>query len=459
MKKCVSILVGLLPVFVLSLPGRAGFSGQAQQPFAFIHAVIIDGNGGAPISNGTLVIRGDRIEAVGRAEDIGVPPDAQVKDLAGKVLMPGLADMHVHLLGGWDGEAVDMLGYRRYLNALLYAGVTTVLDTGNVKPYIIQLRQEIAAGRLLGPRIYCAGPLIDGPDPLWPPITQTVSSVEQIPRIVRQLKADHVDIIKVYVGLSNPMLWALAAEARKNSLPVFVDQSWRNGFPDLAAAGITAFVHTPDIITGDEMIKTLKERGVRFISTLAVVEAKSRRRLEDLRFLEYPLVKDTTPPDFVAGVRAEAMRCRESKEWNSGPREQNMKRFMQQSANLKKLFDAGLFIAAGTDAPYPGVFQGEGIHREMELLVEAGVPPMDAIVMATRNAARLIGAGGEWGTLEPGKLANLLVIQGRPDQRIQDMRNIDRVVRLGRILDRERLKLNPDTDPGFLPVAPVSAIK
>lgn len=153
------------------------------------------------------------------------------------------------------------------------------------------------------------------------------------------------------------------------------------------------------------------------------------------------------------------MRCRESKEWNSGPREQNMKRFMQQSANLKKLFDAGLFIAAGTDAPYPGVFQGEGIHREMELLVEAGVPPMDAIVMATRNAARLIGAGGEWGTLEPGKLANLLVIQGRPDQRIQDMRNIDRVVRLGRILDRERLKLNPDTDPGFLPVAPVSAIK
>ncbi len=193
----------VLPVLVLGFLAGAALSGQARRPLAFTHAVIIDGNGDAPISNGTLVVRGDKIEAVGRAEDIEVPPDAQVSDLGGKVLMPGLADMHVHLLGGWDGEAVDMLGYRRYLNALLYAGVTTVLDTGNVKPYIIQLRQEIAADRLLGPRIYCAGPLIDGPDPLWPPITQTVSSVEQIPKIVRQLKADRVDIIKLYVGLSN----------------------------------------------------------------------------------------------------------------------------------------------------------------------------------------------------------------------------------------------------------------
>jgi imidazolonepropionase-like amidohydrolase len=373
--------------------------------------------------------------------------------------MPGLADMHVHLLGGWDGESVDMLGYRRYLNALLYSGVTTVLDTGNVKPYVIQLRDEIAAGRLPGPRIYCAGPLIDGPDPLWPPISYSISSVEQIPKIVRQLKADRVDIIKAYVGLSNPMVFALAAEARKNSLPVFVDQSWRNGSLELAAAGISAFAHTPDFITGDETIRMLKERGIKFISTLAVVESKSKRRLEDLAFLDHPLVKDTTPPGFLADLRAEARRLRESKEWNSGPKQQNLNRFKQQSANLKRLFDAGLLFAAGTDAPYPGVFQGEGIHREMELIVEAGVPPLGALTMATRNAAELIGASGEWGTLQPGRLANLLVIKGRPDQRIQDTRNIEMVMRLGMILDREKLKLNPDTDPGFRPVSPVSSSK
>ena len=432
-------------------------SSRTARPIAFTHAVIIDGNGGTPIENGVLVVRGDRIEAVGPAESVSLPADSVVTDLQGKVLMPGLADMHVHLLGGWDGESVDMLGYQRYLNALLYAGVTTVLDTGNMKAYIIQMRDEIAAGRLVGPRIYCAGPLIDGPDPLWAPISYSVTSVEQIPKMVRQLKQDRVDIIKAYVGLSVPMVWALAAEARKNSLPLFVDQSWRNGSPELAAGGITGFAHSPDFIFGEEAIGMLKQRNIKFISTLSMVEAKSRRRLEDLAFLDQPLIKDTTPPDFIADLRAEAKRLQESKQWNSGPRQQNLNRFKQQVFNLKKLFDAGLIFAAGTDAPYPGVFQGEGIHRELELLVEAGVPPLKALTMATRNAAELINAGSEWGTLEPGKLANLLVVNGRPDQRIQDTRNIVAVMKLGKTVDRDKLKLNPATDPGFRPVSPVSS--
>ncbi len=449
-------------LYVLFVFGLCGYSaaldsGQTARPIAFTHAVIVDGNGGTPIENGVLVVRGDKIDAVGPAESVPLPAGSVVTDLRGKVLMPGLTDMHVHLLGGWDGESVDMLGYQRYLNALLYSGVTTVLDMGNMKAYIIQMRDEIAAGRLVGPRIYCAGPLIDGPDPLWAPISYSVTSVEQIPKMVRQLKQDRVDIIKAYVGLSVPMVWALAAEARKNSLPLLVDQSWRNGSPELAAGGITGFAHSPDFIFGEEATSMLKQRNIKFISTLSVVEAKSRRRLEDLAFLEQPLIKDTIPPDFIADLRADAKRLQESKQWNSGPRQQNLNRFKQQVLNLKKLYDAGLIFAAGTDAPYPGVFQGEGIHRELELLVEAGVAPLKALTMATRNAAELINAGSEWGTLEPGKLANLLVINGRPDQRIQDTRNIVTVMKLGKTVDRDKLKLNPATDPGFRPISPVSS--
>ena len=194
-----------------------------------------------------------------------------------------------------------------------------------------------------------------------------------------------------------------------------------------------------------------------FISTLAVAEAKSRRRLENLSFLDHHLVKDTTPPDFIADLGEYALKTRESKEWNSGPKDDNLKRFRQQLANLKRLYDAGLLIAAGTDAPYPGVFQGEGIHRELELLVEAGVPPLGAIAMATGNAARLMGAGSEWGTLEAGRLADILVINGRPDLKIQDTRNIEMVMHRGKVIDRERLKLDPKTDPGFRPVSPVIA--
>ena len=103
-----------LPLLTICYFNEARSPAQAVRPVAFTHAVIIDGNGGAPLENGALVIRGDKIEAVGRAEEVQIPSGARVIDLRGKALMPGLADMHVHLLGGWDGESVDMLGYRRF---------------------------------------------------------------------------------------------------------------------------------------------------------------------------------------------------------------------------------------------------------------------------------------------------------------------------------------------------------
>jgi imidazolonepropionase-like amidohydrolase len=464
MKRSWSFLVAAAVVAAAATPSMtmpagvasAQMAAAAGRARAFTHAVILDGRGGPPVESGTVVVRGDRIEAAGPSGAVVIPAGADVLDLRGRTLMPGLADMHVHLLGGWDGESVEMLGYRRYLNALLYAGVTTVLDTGNVTPFVVQMRDEIAAGRLTGPRIYCAGPLVDGPDPLWPPISYSVASVDQVPRVIRQLKASRVDIVKAYAGLSVPVVWALAAEARKASLRVLVDQSWRNGSLELAAGGIAAFAHAPDFLFGgDEGLAMLKQRGVMFISTLSVVESKSRRRLQDLAFLAEPLIRDTTPPDFLSSLRAD----KPSANWERGAMQENEKRFRQQSANLKRVFDAGIAIAAGTDAPYPGVFQGEGIHHELELLVEAGLTPLQAITAATANAAKLVGAGDEWGTIEPGRLANLVVVNGRPDRVVGDSRKIEMVFWQGRQVNRERLKFDAATDPGFRPLTAVSAAR
>ena len=156
----------------------------AQQATAIRNALIIDGNGGPPLRDGVILIRGRHIEAIGRTAEVAIPGEARVIDAAGKAVLPGLADMHVHLLGGWDGISVDMLGYPRYLNALLYAGVTTILDTGNVLPYIQQIRQEIQSGHLAGPQIYFVGPVVDGPDPVWPPISYSVTSASQIPNYI-----------------------------------------------------------------------------------------------------------------------------------------------------------------------------------------------------------------------------------------------------------------------------------
>ena len=172
---------GLAVVVLLTLsPAQT----RAQQMTAIVHGEVIDGNGGAPIRDGVVLVRGDRIVAVGPAGAVDIPRDAQVVDAAGKSVLPGLADMHVHLNGGWDGQAVEMLGYQRYLNALLYAGVTTVLDTGNVLPYIQQIKQEVSARRIAGPAIHMAGPLIDGADPAWPPLSMAVASTAQIPGYV-----------------------------------------------------------------------------------------------------------------------------------------------------------------------------------------------------------------------------------------------------------------------------------
>jgi imidazolonepropionase-like amidohydrolase len=421
-------------------------SAQPAPTLVLRHGVLIDGTGVAPVEDDTVVISGDKIVAVGPSQTVPIPRGSRVIELHGKTIMPGLADMHVHLVGGWDGNAVDMLGYQRYLNALLYAGVTTVMDTGNVQPFIVQMRAEIAAGRLLGPRIYCVGSIVDGADPVWPPISYAVASVAQIPRIVARLKADRVDFIKAYVGLSHPQIRALVEEGHKVGLGVLVDQWILNGSPDIVDDGIYAFAHLPTRALDPSFLTRPPGRAIRFITTLAVHESFARRRLADAHFLAEPLIADTTPLAFMTAMQAEVHRALSVDEQAQLPRRREG--FAQAMRNAKALADAGVLMAAGTDAPYPGDAQGEGLHRELELLVEAGLTPLQAIAVATGNAGRFVN-DESWGTLKPGNRADVLVINGHPDRTISDSRKIEMVIRAGKILDRARLKLNPATDPGY----------
>jgi imidazolonepropionase-like amidohydrolase len=117
--------------------------------------------------------------------------------------------------------------------------------------------------------------------------------------------------------------------------------------------------------------------------------------------------------------------------------------------NVKKLKDAGVLLAAGTDAPYPGVFQGEALHHELDLLVEAGMTPLEAIRIATYNAAKIMKAEEEWGSLQAGRNADVLIVAGNPAQHISDTRKIDAVILHGRVLDRAALRFDPKKDAGF----------
>jgi imidazolonepropionase-like amidohydrolase len=368
--------------------------------------------------------------------------------------MPGLADLHVHLMGGWDGVTVDMLGFPVMLNALLYAGVTTVLDVGNVSPYIQQIRQETEAGRLTGPRIKMVASLIDGPTPVWPPISLALSSVDQIKGFITQLAAARVDLVKAYGGLSNEQLKAVVDGAREASLRVVADVGRRNGTLAAAETGIAAFAHAGGAPITDETVAFQKANGVATITTLVVVETRTRRRLGDLRFLDHPLLAHTMPPVYRDQLRAFANRPRSGQD-SAGSRTADT-RLGVAMANVKKLIDAGVLVAAGTDAPYPGSFFGENLHRELELLVEAGLTPLQAITVATRNAAALLREENLWGTLEPGRRADVLIVRGDPSSRISDTRNVETVIQAGRILDRARLRYNPATAPGYHPAGSAS---
>ena len=426
-----------------------------ETTIALVGAAIIDGNGGVPIENGVVVVRGNTIVAVGDVSSVVIPDNAQVINVADKAILPGLADMHVHLLGGWDGVSTDMLGYQRYLNALLYAGVTTVLDIGNVMPYVLQMRDEISAGTIVGPRLYCVGPLVDGAAPGWPPISLALVNPSQVPEIVSLLVRAKVDAVKAYVGLSDLLLQELVRVAANHSLPVFV-HPWRSNVTlDLADMGIAALAHMPTRPLESSVVALAVEKDIKFITTLAVRESFSQRRLQNTTFLEHSLIADTHPPAFDKALRAFATRTL-TKEEKSGIAHR-LTRLQNAISNVQILNQAGATIVAGTDAPYPGVIQGEAIHRELELLVEAGLSPLEAISTATSNAAELMDAD-DWGSIEAGKKADLIVVNGRPDRNISDSREIHLVIQDGKILNREALKFDPASDPGFGASAAVDSV-
>jgi imidazolonepropionase-like amidohydrolase len=390
----------------------AAISPAPSHVIAITGGTILDMTARAPIVNGTVVVVDGRITAVGPSGRVAVPPGASIVNAAGKTVMPGLWDMHSHF------EQVE------WGPIYLAAGVTTIRDVGNELEFIVAVRDAVAAGKGVGPRLLLAG-IIDGPGPRGLGAIRAATAEEARQRVNRYHDAGFVQI-KIYSSVAPDVLRAITAEAHRLGMTVtgHVPEGM-NAFGAIDA-GLDQINHAQYLTavadSGPEtLIAALRRRKTVVDPTLALYELLSRPLNQPIdafepgirkvaRELETPLGGFGSSPEFAA---------------------QRRRQFDDEVALVGRLHRAGIPVVAGTDQSVPG----HSLHRELELYVRAGFSPLEALQAATIVPARAMKTESDSGTIEPGKRGDLIVLDGNPLDDIHNTRRIHRVITGGRVFD------------------------
>ena len=397
------------------------------QPTAIVirGARVVDGTG-APAREATVLIRGSRIEAVGA--NVEAPEEARVIDAAGLTLLPGLFDLHTHLsASAANGVAAD---WGKNLKAYLASGVTTVNDYATYGEMFAPMRQLLKSGATPGPHVNMAvrmsTPGGHGTEAGWGDfMTLTAATPAQAHAQMKIALAYKPDLIKVFTdgwrygsapNLSSMNLETLAAiveDAHAANVKVVTHTVTLEGAKIATRAGVDILVHgIGDADVDTELIELMKAKHTAYVSTLAVYEYKAGGPSSSkLATLLDPASRATLRPQ----ASTAAMPPERAARWR------------HLTGNVERLFAAGIPIGAGTDAGMPGTFHGYASLRELELLVESGLSPLAAITAATGVSARAIGVDGDRGTIAAGKAADLVLVDGRPDERIMDIEKTRRV--------------------------------
>ena len=404
---------------VLALAGTA----QAQTT-AFVGGRIIDGTG-RTIENGIVVISGGKITAVGPAST-AVPAGATRVDLKGKTILPGLVNAHGHV-AATTGLRSDQASYTRdnllrQLRTYAMYGVTTVFSLGDDKAAGFELRNENATASDRA-RLFVAGDVITG---------DTAEAAREMANKVADMKPDLLKIrVDDNLGTSRKMpeaAWRAAIEtAHARQLPIAVHIYWLADAKATLLAGADMIAHSVrDVPVDEQFINALKSRDVCYSPTFTrelstFIYDSTPPWVDDAFFLKG--AEKGVPEQLKDPKRQEQIR--NSGAWKSG---QQYKASLEVAKrNLKTLVDRGVRIAFGTDTGPPGRFQGFFEHLELEMMVDAGLTPMQAIVSATGDAARCHRKAGEIGTLAGGAAADLLILNANPLDSIRNMRNIDAI--------------------------------
>ena len=447
-----------MSLLALSLLGSPISRQSSQASLVLRDVTVIDVAGGLALPGMTVVVVGDHIAQAGKSETVSPPAGARVVDAAGKFLIPGLWDMHVHtIFGDWFPGGREIA-----LPLFIANGVTGIRDMGGDLDVLLQWRKEIAQGAIAGPRLVVSGEMLDGPEPRFPSSIAVSSPVEGR-SAVRDLKRRGADFIKLQSLIPRESVLAIADEAGTLGIPVAGHVPDAIRAAEASDAGQTSFEHLIGIFEGsspleDEFLAGGKgpgrflqsfdaHRAAKLFALLAknetwqcptLVWERGGSLLEERDLGNDPLAK-YAPASWKTGTWKK-FRDQIVNEFNVDDLA-TRRRFVSKELDLVgEMHRAGVPFLAGTDtAAGVYIFPGFSLHEELELFVAAGFTPTEALRTATSNPARFVGMGDRLGAVATGKLADLVLLDRNPLEDIRNTRAIFAVVANGRFFAREDL--------------------
>jgi imidazolonepropionase-like amidohydrolase len=405
---------------------------------------LIDGYGGTPLENAVVVIEGNKITAVGVEGTIAIPPGARVIDTNGHTVMPGLMDMHVHLmiLGHGDYDHWDRTYPSQFRDVimpisakqLLMAGVTTARDLGAPLEDIVAVKRRIERGEIPGPRMFVSGPFLQKSNtPLDARFRWIVKDPEDARRKVRTIVEGGADVIKLIDQdqMTLEEVKAIVDEAHKHGKHVAAHAHRSEEIRQGLRAGVDCFEHT-GLATkpgyDDDVLQMMRERNATLFWCptmeglfLSAETLRNPERIDDQR------LKRDLPPELYADVHRSI----------KDPQRLDYFRLVSRRIptlpnKFRQLRESGVTIIVGTDSGIPLNFHFDSTWRELKTMVDLGMPPMEAIRAATFWPAQLLKQPN-LGTIAPGKLADVIVVDGDPLTDMSALRHVLHVVKDGKV--------------------------
>ena len=410
---------------------------------------LIDGTGRAAVEHAHVLVQGERVTRVSR-NPLDAPAGVRRIDARGKYLIPGLMDMHIHLTGGRGRGGTNEQAGIRALHGFLYSGFTSVYDAGNLPDYIFDLRARERGGQITSPRIFATGGVVTAPGghgggrgatlvDSWPEAIEALDAhLAREPDMVKLTFDEHGWGTRPLIPLLDPDLMdKVGTYFNEHGVRTTVHISHEFRARQAIAAGINTLAHP--IIQGpvsEEFVTLMASTGTPMVSTLTIGEGYSRL-VEHPEFLDSPLYQSVYEAELIQELRTNVRDAYAARTWTTWMKV--MTPVAQE--NLRLIVDAGGVIVLGSDQS-----SGPASHRELELMVAGGIPALEAIRIGTLNAAAFLGKERDLGSIEEGKLADLVLLNADPVADISNAQDIDMVIKGGVVIDRGRLDLPANRD-------------